>query len=86
MKEYPYLSQALGNVIEAIRKEKKMTKSALAEFAWMERRYLREIEQGVKKPTVNAVYSICEALKISPIAFFTMVDEEIKRLKTLEKR
>lgn len=80
MKEYPYLSQALGNTIEALRKDRKMTKSALAEFAWLERRYLLEIEQGDKRPTVNAVYSICEALKISPPEFFRKVEEEIGRL------
>ena len=87
MKEYPHLSQAIGNVIEIFRKDKKMTKSALAEFAWLERRYLREIEQGDKKPTVNAVYSICEALNVSPLEFFKKVEEEIERLKAeTEKR
>lgn len=80
MKEYPHLSQALGNTIEALRKDRKMTKSALAEFSWLERRYLLEIEQGDKRPTVNAVYSICEALKISPPEFFRKVEEEIGRL------
>jgi len=49
MKEYPHLSQAIGNTIEIFRKDRRMTKSALAEFAWLERRYLREIEQGDKK-------------------------------------
>lgn len=57
-----------------------MTKSALAEFSWLERRYLREIEQGEKKPTVNAIYSICEALRVSPLEFFTLVEEERKRM------
>lgn len=80
MKEYPYLSQAIGNTIEVLRKDRKMTKSALAEFAWLERRYLLEIEQGNKRPTVNAVYSICEALKISPPEFFRKVEEEMGRL------
>ena len=80
MKEYPYLSQAIGNTIEVLRKDRKMTKSALAEFAWLERGYLLEIEQGDKRPTVNAVYSICEALKISPPEFFRKVEEERGRL------
>ena len=80
MKEYPYLSQAIGNTIEVLRKDRKMTKSALAEFAWLEWRYLLEIEQGDKRPTVNAVYSICEALKISPPEFFRKVEEEMGRL------
>lgn len=80
MKEYPYLSLAIGNVIEIFRKNRGMTKSALAEFAWLERRYLREIEQGEKKPTVNAIYSICEALRVSPVEFFTLVEEERKKM------
>jgi transcriptional regulator with XRE-family HTH domain len=80
MKEYPHLSQAIGNAIETFRKDRKMTKSALAEFAWLERRYLREIEMGDKKPTVNAVYSICEALNVSPLDFFRKVEEEIEKL------
>lgn len=81
MKEYPYLSQAIGNAIEEFRKDKGMTKSTLAEFAWLERRYLREIEQGDKKPTVNAVYSLCEALGVAPLEFFQKVEEERARLK-----
>ena len=86
MKEYPYLAQAIGNTIEILRKNRKMTKSALAEFAWLERRYLREIECGDKKPTVNASYSICEALRDSPLEFFTMVEAEILRLSSRDKR
>ena len=80
MKEYPHLSQAIAVAIETFRRDKGMTKSALAEWAWLERRYLREIEQGEKKPTVNAVYSICEALGISPLEFFQKVEEEIAKL------
>ncbi|GHV54666.1 hypothetical protein FACS1894206_07950 [Deltaproteobacteria bacterium] len=81
MEEYPFLSQAIGNTIETLRLDRKMTKSALADFACLERRYLLEIEQGDKKPTVNAVYSICEALNVSPLEFFTRVEEERERLK-----
>lgn len=81
MIDYPYLSEALSNIIETVRKERKMTKFALAEFSWLERKYLREIERGSKRPTVNAVYSICEALKIPPDAFFMRVEAERRRLE-----
>ncbi|MBQ4133582.1 MAG: helix-turn-helix transcriptional regulator [Desulfovibrionaceae bacterium] len=81
MKEYPYLSQAIGNAIEIFRNDKRMTKSALADFSCLERKYLREIECGEKRPTVNAVYSICEALNISPLEFFRKVEEERERLR-----
>lgn len=83
MKEYPYLAQAMGNIIEVLRKDRRLTKSGLAEFAWLERRYLREIERGEKKPTVNAIYSICEALRVSPVEFFRLVEDERKKLAGL---
>ncbi len=86
MRDYPYLSQAIGNSIEIFRKDRKMTKSSLAEFAWLERRYLREIECGQKKPTVNAIYHICDALRISPLEFFRVVEEEMKKLRAEETR
>ena len=80
MREYPYLSEAIAHVIEEYRKNMGMTKTALADFSSLERRYLLEIEKGAKKPTVNAVYSICEALNVSPVKFFAMVEEERQRL------
>lgn len=86
MKEYPYLSSAIARVIEALRAERGMTKSSLADFACLERRYLRDIERELKKPTVNAIYSICEALRVQPEDFFRRVSEEIEKRKNSERR
>ena len=83
MKAYPHLAAALSKVIEIIRKEKRMTKSSLADFACLERRYLREIELEMKKPTVNAIFSICDALQVHPLEFFRRVMEEIERTRRL---
>lgn len=80
MEEYPYLSRAIGISIENMRKSRRMTKTALADLACLERRYLREIEQGTKKPTVNAVYFICDALQLSPCEFFNLVEMERQKL------
>lgn len=80
MREYPYLAQAISEIMESMRTEKGMSKSALADFACLERRYLREIEQGEKKPTVNALYCICEALGVPPSMFFQMVDQRLESL------
>lgn len=85
MKEIPYLSQAIGQVVEIVRSNRKISKVRLADFSCLERRYLREIEIGVKKPTVNAVYSICEALNISPVEFFRLVEEEREKLHRCSK-
>ena len=80
MQDVPYLAQALSHVIENIRKERHISKTALADFSRLERRYLREIETGTKRPTVNAIYSICEALKIRPEEFFCVVEKYRQKL------
>lgn len=81
MREYPHLSEAISLVLEQCRLERGMSKSALADFAALQRKYLFEIEQGVKKPTVNAIFSLCEALQIAPDEFFRQVVNRMKELQ-----
>ncbi len=81
MREYPYLSESIAYVLEKIRVERGMSKSALADFAALQRKYLFEIEQQTKKPTVNAVFSLCEALQIAPDEFFRQVVARMKELQ-----
>lgn len=80
MNEYPNLSEAIAIVLEQQRRKRGITKSALADFACLDRRYLREIEVGTKKPTVNAIFFLCDALDFSPIEFFTLVCERLKHM------
>lgn len=82
MREYPHLSDAISRILEKLRMERGMSKSALADFAAMQRKYLFEIEQGIKKPTVNAIFSLCEALQVEPDEFFRQV---VARMKALQK-
>ena len=80
MKAYPHLQEAVANTVEKLRKERKLTKTALADFAGLQDCYIRGITKGRRNPTVTAVYAICEALGIPPNRFFTLVEEERKRL------
>jgi len=81
MREYPFLSEAISYVLENLRQERSMSKSALADFAAIQRKYLFEIEQGTKKPTVNAIFSLCEALQVEPDEFFRQVVAHMKELQ-----
>ena len=81
MKLYPNLAEAIANTLESLRNEKEMSKSSLADFADIERCYLRDIEKGNRKPTVNTIFCLCEALQISPVDFFVRVLDEIERLQ-----
>lgn len=80
MKTYPELQDALANTVERLRKERKLTKTALADFADLQDCYIRGITKGRRNPTVAAVYSICEALGVSVSEFFNLVEDERKRL------
>lgn len=80
MREYPNLSEAIANTLLTYRKTKKMSKSALADFASIERCYLRDIEKGNRKPTLNTIFCICEALQVNPVIFINDIMVELDRL------
>lgn len=80
MKACPHLQQALANTVERLRKERKLTKTALADFADLQECYVRGITKGRRNPTVTAIYAICEALGVPVGTFFDRVDEERRRL------
>ena len=73
MKTYPRLLEATGITIEKIRKERKMTKTALADFSDLQDCYVRGIIKGKRNPTITAIYSFCDALGISPLDFYNWV-------------
>jgi transcriptional regulator with XRE-family HTH domain len=81
MRTYPHLAEAIANTLELLRNEKGMSKSFLADFANIERCYVRDIEKGNRKPTVNTIFCICEVLQIDPVDFFKQVIKEIERLE-----
>ncbi len=85
MKTYPRLLESIGITIEKVRKERKMTKTALADFSDLQDCYLRGIIKGKRNPTIAVIYSICEALGLSPLEFFKRVTDELNDLDKPKK-
>ena len=81
MKLYPNLAGAIANTLESLRNEKRDEQILFGGFADIERCYLRDIEKGNRKPTVNTIFCLCEALQVDPIDFFKKVVGEIERLR-----
>ncbi|WP_291449246.1 helix-turn-helix domain-containing protein [Desulfovibrio sp.] len=81
MKNCPNLLEALAITVEAIRKERKLTKLAVASDAELQDCYVRGITKGRRNPTITALYAICEALNVSPVEFFRRVEEERANLE-----
>jgi len=82
MREYPELLPALAAAVEKLRRERKLTKLSLAVAADLQDCYVRGITKGRRNPTITAIYSICDALNVSPLEFFHAVEEERKRVRT----
>ena len=80
MKAYPNLLEAVAITVESLRKERKLTKTALASFAELQDCYIRGITKGQRNPTIATIYSICDALGISSVDFFQRVEIEMNRL------
>lgn len=70
----------VGQRIKELRMQRGITVNALANLAGISQSFLRDIELGNKKPTVEYLEYICDALKISLSAFF----EPSKEIDTLE--
>lgn len=81
MEDVPFLSEAIGTVIENLRHERGMTRSALADFAAMERRYLYGLVNATSNATVRTVYLLCRAFDVPPAEFFEEVEEVRRRLE-----
>ena len=79
MKDYPYLSEAVAAVLRHKREESGLSKRKLAELADIERVYLIHLEKGEKRPTLNALFYLCDALGLDPEEFVHLVREELKR-------
>ena len=81
MENYPFLAEALAQTIEELRQTRGLTKTALADFAALQRFYLLNIEKKTNRPTANALFFICDALSIRPSDFFRMVEQKMEALK-----
>ena len=66
----------VGERIKYFRTEQKLTVNALANLAGISQSYLREIELGNKKPTIEYLEYICDALKISLVTFFDIENDK----------
>lgn len=69
MNKYPCLSEAVAKTLQYWREERQLSQRKLFELARLERVYLIQLEKGQKKPALNALFCICEALDVRPSEF-----------------
>ncbi len=77
----------LGRRINKVRKDRGLTAEKLSEKCSINATYLRQIEGGVKIPSLPVFVSICNALRISPDYLLreTLTDNEISEIQELTR-
>ena len=68
----------VGKVIQRFREEKGLSQEVLSGFADIGRTHLSAIERGVRKPTLETFFKICEALEIRPSVLLAAIEKEIE--------
>lgn len=78
--------KVLGKQINSVRKDRGLTADRVSELCNINATYLRQIEGGVKMPSLPVFISICNALKVSPDYLLQEVLEknEVSKIKELE--
>lgn len=75
----------VSNRIRELRESKGLTVNGLANLAGISQSYLRDIELGNKKPTVEYLEYICEALKISLVTFFDLSNDDSELIAIISR-
>lgn len=76
----------VGKRIIALRTAKQLSTNKLANMAGISQSFLRDVELGVKNPTVETLSYFCDALDISLSDFFSDNNEINPFLKTAVKK
>ena len=76
----------VGKPINAVRKGWSLTADRLSEMCNINATYLRQIEGGVKMPSLSVFIDICKALKISPDYLLQdeLEENEISTIREIE--
>lgn len=79
MEKYPYLNEAVAEVLKTRRTALGMSKRKLSELAMIERAYITGLENGKWNVTLNVLFYLSEALELDPVEFVRLVKEEIRK-------
>ena len=68
------LRDKLAQVLIRCRKDARISQEKLAELSNVHRTYISQIERGLKSPTIEVVFSICNALSINTSDFIKEIE------------
>lgn len=69
----------VGQVIQRFREERKMSQELASGLAGIGRTHLSAIERGERKPTLETLYKIGEALGVKPSVIMAEIEKELDK-------
>lgn len=80
MEDYPFLMQAIANVLTRLRTDAGFSKRKLATICGIDRVYLLQVEQGKYRPTINFMFLLAKGLGITVTELINCIEEEQKAI------
>ena len=74
-------SVVVGQVIQRFREQKKQSQELVSGFAGIGRTHLSAIERGERKPTLETLFKIADALEVKPSMLVAAIEEELDKDK-----
>ena len=69
-------SVLVGKVIQQYRENKRLSQEVVSGLADIGRTHLSAIERGVRKPTLETFFRLCDAMEIKPSEMMKLIEEE----------
>ena len=69
----------VGKTIQRYREEKGVSQEVLSSFANLGRTHLSAIERGERKPTLETLWKISEALEVKASDLMKTIEEEMEK-------
>lgn len=74
-------SAIVGQVIQRFREQKKQSQELVSGFAGIGRTHLSAIERGERKPTLETLFKIADALDVKPSIIIAAIEQELEKKK-----
>ena len=72
-------AKVVGSVLQRLREERGLSQEIVCGLAGIGRTHLIAIERGERKPTLETIYRIGEALHMRPSAVLAEIEAELER-------
>ena len=78
-------SIVVGQVLQRFREKKNLSQEVVSGLADIGRTHLSAIERGVRKPTLETFFKICDALNLRASIVMAAIEDEINAKQSIIK-